>query len=137
LMTNNLPSGYFRDYQLIKEIFLPVFGELDNCLNIASFALKNIKLNDHIIEDERYKYVYSVEEVNKLVLKGVPFRDAYRQISEAIVQDKFQPDMIIHHTHEGSISNLCLEKIKIKMNNLVTGFNFKKADDAMEALLKE
>ena len=137
LMTNNLPSGYFRDLQLIKEVFLPVFGELENCLNIASFALENIKVNDHIMDDDRYKYAYSVEEVNRLVLDGVPFRDAYRQVGEAINQGNFQPDKRILHTHEGSIGNLCLENIQLKMDNLLKGFNFEKAEMAIAKLLKE
>jgi len=136
LMTNNLPSGYFRDFQLIKEVFIPVFGELDNCLNIAAFALENIKVNVHIMEDDRYKYVYSVEEVNKLVLEGMPFRDAYRQVGEAINKGNFEPDKQILHTHEGSIGNLCLENIQLKMDNLIKGFNFKKAEEAMTILLK-
>jgi argininosuccinate lyase len=137
LMTNNLPSGYFRDLQLIKEVFIPVFSELDNSLNIASFALENIKVNDHIMEDERYKYAYSVDEVNRLVIKGIPFRDAYRQVGESINQGNFQPDKKIRHTHEGSIGNLCLENIKFKMETLLNGFNFKKSEEAISALIKD
>jgi argininosuccinate lyase len=137
LMTNNLPSGYFRDYQLIKEVFLPVFGELDDCLNISAFAIENIKVNDYIMDDERYKYAYSVEEVNKLVIQGIPFRDAYRQVSEEINRGKFQPEKKILHTHEGSIGNLCLESIQSKMHMILREFNFKKAEEAMAALLKE
>lgn len=137
LMTNNLPSGYFRDLQLIKEVFLPVFGELENCLNIASFALENIKVNDRIMDDDRYKYAYSVEEVNRLVLDGVPFRDAYRQVGEAINKGNFQPDKRILHTHEGSIGNLCLENIQLKMDHLLKGFKFKNAEMAIAKLLKE
>ena len=136
LLTNNLPSGYFRDLQLIKEVFIPIFGELDNCLNIAAFALENIKVNVHIMEDDRYKYVYSVEEVNKLVLEGVPFRDAYRQVGEAIIKGDFEHDKQILHTHEGSIGNLCLENIQLKMDDLMEGFNFKKAEEAMTILLR-
>lgn len=136
LMTNNLPSGYFRDLQLIKEIFIPVFGELENCLNIASFALENIKVNDHIMDDDRYKYAYSVEEVNRLVLDGVPFRDAYRQVGESINQGNFEPDKRILHTHEGSIGNLCLENIQLKMDNLIKGFNFEKAEQAIANLVR-
>ena len=137
LMTNNLPSGYFRDLQLIKEVFIPVFGELESCLNIASFAIENIKVNDHIMEDDRYKFAYSVEAVNRLVLDGVPFRDAYRQVGEAINHGNFQPDKNISHTHEGSIGNLCLENIQLKMDNLLKGFKFEKATKAMAVLLKE
>lgn len=136
LMTNNLPSGYFRDLQLIKEVFIPVFDELENCLNIASFALENIKVNDHIMDDDRYKYAYSVEEVNRLVLDGVPFRDAYRQVGESINQGNFEPDRRILHTHEGSIGNLCLENIQLKMDNLIKGFNFEKAEQAIANLVR-
>ncbi len=135
LMTNNLPSGYFRDLQLIKEVFIPVFEELENCLNIAAFAIENIKVNDHIMDDDRYKYAYSVEEVNKLVVKGMPFRDAYRQIAESISKGDFNPEKKVSHTHEGSIGNLCLDKIQEKMNDIIKGFNFKKADEALSTLL--
>ena len=135
LMTNNLPSGYFRDLQLIKEVFIPVFDELNSCISIAAFAIENIKVNKQIMEDERYKFAYSVEAVNKLVLNGVPFRDAYRKVGEEIQQGNFNPDKKIAHTHEGSIGNLCLDEINLKMNNVLQEFNFKKADDAIHQLI--
>ena len=101
LMTNNLPSGYFRDLQLIKEVFIPSFGELKSCLSIASFAISHMKVNEKIMEDSRYENIYSVEEVNRKVVQGVPFREAYRQVGEAINRNDFHPDKTIHHTHEG------------------------------------
>jgi len=135
LMTNNLPSGYFRDLQLIKEVFIPMFNELNSCISIAAFAIENIKINEHIMEDERYKFAYSVEVVNKLVLSGIPFRDAYRKVGEEIQHGNFNPDKKICHTHEGSIGNLCLDKIKSKMNDLLAEFNFKKSEEAILHLL--
>jgi argininosuccinate lyase len=133
LMTNNLPSGYFRDLQLVKEVFIPAFKEISDCLDIASFALENISVNKDIMEDVRYDYVYSVEEVNKLVLKGVPFRDAYKKVGEEIERGEFVFDKNVGHTHEGSIGNLCLEQIGTKMDTVIAGFNF----DRMETALKE
>ena len=135
LMTNNLPSGYFRDLQLIKEVFIPLFEDLNSCLSIAAFAIENIRINEHIMEDERYKYAYSVEVVNKMVLKGVPFRDAYREVGETIQNGNFNPEKTISHTHEGSIGNLCLEHIQRKMDHLLLEFNFQRAEGAIQKLL--
>jgi argininosuccinate lyase len=135
LMTNNLPSGYFRDLQLIKEIFIPSFAELKSCLTIASFAIGNIKVNDKIMEDKRYENIYSVEEVNRKVLLGVPFRDAYRQVGESINNGTFHPDKKVNHTHEGSIGNLCLEQLRQKMQSVLNSFNFSKAEKAFELLI--
>ncbi|MEI6138109.1 MAG: argininosuccinate lyase [Mariniphaga sp.] len=137
LMTNNLPSGYFRDLQLIKEIYLPVFAELKSCLTIASFAISNMKVNNKIMEDPRYDYIYSVEEVNKRVLAGVPFREAYRQVGVEINNGHFQPYKNIHHTHEGSIGNLCLSEVKEKMNKVLNGFNFARSEKAFTQLLSD
>jgi argininosuccinate lyase len=135
-VTNNLPSGYFRDMQLTKELFIPAFQELNECLQVAAFALENIRVNEHIMDDDKYRFVYSVEEVNRLVLAGTPFRDAYREIGAAIGDGTFNPDKEVHHTHEGSIGNLCLESIETKMKHVVASFNFEKASDAIEALIK-
>ena len=135
LMTNNLPSGYFRDLQLIKEIYIPAFEELKSCLTIASFAISNIKVNVKIMEDSRYDYIYSVEEVNKRVLEGVPFREAYRQVGESIKNAHFQPDKIIHHTHEGSIGNLCLGQVSERMAKIIDRFNFGRSENAFDKLL--
>ncbi|MCX6240001.1 MAG: argininosuccinate lyase [Bacteroidia bacterium] len=137
LMTNNLPSGYFRDLQLIKEVFIPSFAELKSCLTIASFAISNIKVNEKIMDDNRYENIYSVEEVNRKVLQGVPFRDAYRQVGESINKGDFHPDKNIHHTHEGSIGNLCLNQIREKMEEVLHSFNFSKAEKAFERLTSD
>jgi len=135
LMTNNLPSGYFRDLQLIKEVFIPAFAELKSCLTIASFAISNIKVNLKIMDDNRYENIYSVEEVNRLVLQGVPFRDAYRRVGESISKGTFHPDKNIRHTHEGSIGNLCLPQIREKMEAVLNSFNFDKAEKAFDLLI--
>ncbi len=137
LMTNNLPSGYFRDLQLIKEVFIPSFTELKSCLSIACFAISNIKVNDRIMDDNRYENIYSVEEVNRMVLQGVPFRDAYRQVGESISKGDFHPDKNLHHTHEGSIGNLCLQEIQHKMELILQSFNFAKAEKATDTLLAD
>ncbi len=137
LMTNNLPSGYFRDLQLIKEVFIPSFAELKSCLSIACFAISNIKVNERIMDDNRYENIYSVEEVNRMVLQGVPFRDAYRQVGESISKGEFHPDKNLHHTHEGSIGNLCLQQIQHKMEFTVQSFNFEKAEKATDTLLSD
>ncbi len=134
---NNLPSGYFRDMQLTKELFIPAFSELNECLKIASFAIENIRVNENILNDDRYRYLYSVEEVNRLVLSGTPFRDAYREVGSAIENNQFNPDKHIKHTHEGSIGNLCLDKIDARMKRIYTDFNFAKASTAIEKLLAE
>lgn len=137
LMINNLPSGYFRDLQLIKEIFIPSFAELKSCLAIASFAISNIKVNEKIMDDNRYENIYSVEEVNRMVLQGVPFRDAYRQVGESISKGDFHPDKDICHTHEGSIGNLCLTQIREKMEAVINSFNFSMAEKAFEQLISD
>lgn len=137
LMTNNLPSGYFRDLQLIKELFIPSFAELKNCLTIACFAISNIKVNEKIMDDKRYENIYSVEEVNRKVIQGVPFRDAYRQVGESINNGDFHPDKTILHTHEGSIGNLCLKEIREKMKLILNSFNFVRAEDACNLLVKD
>jgi len=136
-VTNNLPSGYFRDMQLTKELFIPAFQELNDCIRIAAFALESITVNEHILEDDKYRYLYSVEEVNRLVLAGTPFRDAYREVGAAIENNQFNPGKEIHHTHEGSIGNLCLDRIQAKMDQVVSQFHFEKASKAIETLLQE
>ena len=135
LMTNNLPSGYFRDLQLIKEVFIPTFAELKSCLSIACFALSNMDVNKRIMDDDRYANIYSVEEVNRKVVQGVPFREAYRQVGESIKKGTFQPDKNISHTHEGSIGNLCLGQICEKMEGILNSFNFSKAENAFDRLI--
>lgn len=137
LMTNNLPSGYFRDLQLIKELFIPAFGELKSCLSICSFAVANMKINENILADKRYENIYSVEAVNELVVQGTPFREAYKEIGEAIKKEEFHPNKNIKHTHEGSIGNLCLPQIRQKMEKIVESFNFSVAENATKRLLSE
>ena len=111
LIANNLPSGYFRDLQIIKELFLPSFDELEECLNMVDLMISQIAVNEHILDDKRYDYMFSVEEVNRRVQTGTPFRDAYKQVGLEIEAEKFSPDKHIHHTHEGSIGNLCNDRI--------------------------
>lgn len=135
LMTNNLPSGYFRDLQIIKEVFLPVFGELIDCLNIASLALTNMQVKTDILNQPIYDYLFSVEEVNKLVLNGMPFRDAYKTVGKQIEDGIFNPDKKVDHTHEGSIGNLCLDKIAGYKQNIVESFEFEKVELAIKRLL--
>ncbi len=136
LMTNNLPSGYFRDLQMVKEVFLPSFKELNDCLNIASLALENMTVNEKILDDSKYDFLFSVEEVNKLVLQGVPFREAYKMVGEQIESGKFQPKKEVKHTHEGSIGNLCLDKIAEFKNEKIKDFQFDIVEKAINRLLK-
>lgn len=136
LIVNNLPSGYFRDLQMVKEIYLPTFKEVNDCLNIAALALKNISVNTRILDDPKYDYIFSVEEVNKLVLTGLPFRDAYKQIGEKIENRDFHPYRQVNHTHEGSIGNLCLDKISEKKKQVIEQFGFQKIENAINQLLQ-
>jgi argininosuccinate lyase len=136
LIINNLPSGYFRDLQMVKEVFLPMFRELNDCINIATLALQNISVNNHLLEDVKYDYIFSVEEVNKLVLQGIPFREAYKQIGTQIEKGEFKPDKKVVHTHAGSIGNLCLDKISAKKLAVIGGFNFKKIEGSVLRLIK-
>jgi argininosuccinate lyase len=136
LIINNLPSGYFRDLQMVKEVFLPSFKEMNDCLNIVSLAVKNMTVNKNILDDEKYNYLFSVEEVNKLVLQGIPFREAYKQIGAQIENGDFKPDKIVQHVHAGSIGNLCLNEILSKKEEITTGFNFEKIVLAKTQLLK-
>ncbi len=137
LIVNNLPSGYFRDMQMIKESFLPSFSEMKNCLKISAFILDKLIINQTILDDEKYKYLFTVEEVNKEVLKGVPFREAYLKIAREIKNGTYQPSGKIHHTHEGSLGNLCNDKIKRKMNRILDSFNFSRTDATLKKLLKD
>jgi len=133
---NNLPSGYFRDLQVIKESFLPAFDEIKSCLFMADMITARLEVNKNILDDEQYKYLFSVEEVNKLVAEGIPFRDAYRKIAETICDGSYNPVMKAMHSHEGSIGNLCNDKIARRMKQVMDGFNFHKVDEALNALLK-
>lgn len=135
LITNNLPSGYFRDMQLVKEIFLPAFDEMEECLTMTAYILDHIKVREDIMSDPKYDAVFSVEEVNRLVLRGVPFREAYRQVGTAIEKGTFKADRNIDHTHEGSIGNLCNDKIRERMEHIMAGFPFARTDAAIAKLI--
>ncbi|ETN95718.1 argininosuccinate lyase [Zhouia amylolytica] len=118
MLSTNLPSGYHRDLQLTKEIIVPAIQELKSCLEMMSFSIKNVIVKDHIIEDQKYDYLFSVDTLNDLVLGGMPFRDAYKKMGEEIENGTFTPKRDIKHTHDGSLGNLCLDKIKEKLNNI-------------------
>ena len=137
LITTNLSSGYHRDLQMIKESFMPAFDDLIDCLQISNYSLKQICVNTEILNDERYKYLFSVEEVNNLVLQGKSFRDAYREVGENIESGKYDfSNKTINHTHEGSIGNLCNEQIRNQMKLVIDKFNFDKVEKAIESLCK-
>ena len=135
LMMNNLPVGYFRDLQIIKEVFLPAFDELLDCLRMTAYIINRIEVNDHILDDPRYDPMFSVEEVNRLAAEGMPFRDAYKKVGLDIEAGKFTPDKDIHHTHEGSIGNLCNDRIETLMQSVLEGFAFDRVEKAEKKLL--
>jgi len=137
MITNNLPSGYYRDLQIIKEVFLPMFDELNDCLKMVACMMNEVEINTQIMNDERYDPIFSVEKVNDLVLEGVPFRDAYKQVGQAIANGEFVPDKHIHHTHEGSIGNLCNDKIWEMTQSIVSEFHFEKVMAAEKKLLSD
>ena len=134
-ITNNLPTGYFRDLQIIKENFIPVFEEMKDILQITNYMLGKIVVNKDIIDDRKYEYLFSVEEVNKQVIAGMPFRDAYKKIGKDIAEGNYHPEKRVNHTHEGSIGNLCNDKITEKMQKIIREFNFEKTEEAMDKLL--
>ena len=135
LIMNNLPVGYFRDLQIIKEVFLPAFGELKDCLQMTAYIINKIEVREDILDNPMYDPMFSVETVNKLASEGLPFRDAYKQVGLAIEAGLFRPDKNIHHTHEGSIGNLCNDRIQALMSTVLEGFAFEKAKDAERRLL--
>ena len=135
LIMNNLPCGYFRDLQIIKEVFLPAFGELKDCLQMAAYIINKIEVNEHILDNPIYDPMFSVEEVNRLAANGMPFRDAYKKVGLDIEAGNFKASHDIHHTHEGSIGNLCNDKIQALMQQTLDGFNFERMTKAEEALL--
>ncbi|MDR1784033.1 MAG: argininosuccinate lyase, partial [Dysgonamonadaceae bacterium] len=136
LITNNLPSGYFRDLQITKEIFLPTFDQLRDCIAITRRMLESVKVNENILDDPKYAPIFSVERVNELVLQGVPFRDAYKQVGLEIEAGKFEAEKTVHHTHEGSIGNLCNSEIANLKRRIITEFDFEKAVEAERKLLR-
>ena len=137
LIMNNLPSGYFRDLQIIKEVFLPCFQELRDCLSMVTYIIQRIKVNEHILDDPRYDLMFSVEEVNRLATEGMPFRDAYKKVGMDIQAGHFKPRKEVHHTHEGSIGNLCNEEIRVLMDEVWNGFHFEQIEEAERQLANE
>ena len=135
LISNNLPSGYFRDLQIIKEVFLPAFDELKDCLRMVTHMMREVKVNEHILDDDKYSLLFSVEEVNRRVLAGMPFRDAYKQVGLDIEADKFIPSKSVNHTHEGSIGNLCNESITAMMRSVIGSFSFERMNETEKKLI--
>ena len=135
LIMNNLPVGYFRDLQIIKEVFLPAFDELKDCLEMAAYISNKIEVNEHILDNPMYDPMFSVEEVNRLAANGMPFRDAYKKVGLDIEAGNFVPDKNIHHTHEGSIGNLMNDKIQQLFNSILSDFHFERMEEAEKALL--
>jgi argininosuccinate lyase len=136
LMTTNLPSGYHRDLQLLKEHLFPSFKTLIDCIEMTGLMISNVEIKKDILADEKYKYLFSVEEVNKLVNAGIPFRDAYKKVGLDIEEGKFSYDNSVHHTHEGSIGNLCTKEIKQQMQKAIASFPFEKINTALKNLLE-
>ena len=137
LITTNLPSGYFRDMQLIKEVFIPMFKEMDDCLDITAYAVERMEVEKDIMDDPKYRLAFTVEEVNRLVAEGVPFRDAYRQVGNAVQNGEFEYSGTLHHTHEGSIGNLCNDKIAERMDSLMAEFGFEQVKEAVRRLTEQ
>lgn len=133
-MTSNLPSGYFRDMQLLKEVYLPLFTEMDDLLDICTYAIENMKVETGLMDKPQYKVAFSVEEVNHLVETGTPFRDAYRKVGMDIMNGEFEYHGTLHHTHEGSIGNLCNDRIARKMQKILDSFSFQQVSEALDKL---
>lgn len=136
LIMNNLPVGYFRDLQIIKEVFLPTFGEMKDCLRMTAYIIKEMEVNEHILDNPMYDPMFSVEEVNRLAAAGMPFRDAYKKVGLEIEAGTFVPDKNIHHTHEGSIGNLQNDKITALMEATLAEFHFERMEEAERNLLR-
>ena len=135
LMTTNLPSGYHRDLQLLKEHLFPAFKTLKNCIEMAGLMLSNIQVKENILADDKYKFLFSVEEVNKLVNSGTPFRDAYKKVGSDIEADKFTYTTSVNHTHEGSIGNLGTAEIKQQLEKIIASFPFENVKAAITKLV--
>jgi argininosuccinate lyase len=136
LIMNNLPVGYFRDLQIIKEVFLPAFDELKDCLNMAAYIINKMEVNEHILDNPMYDPIFSVEEVNRLATNGMPFRDAYKKVGLEIEAGEFRADHNIHHTHEGSIGNLCNDRITALMDKTLSDFHFNRVEEAERELTR-
>ncbi|MBQ6732887.1 MAG: argininosuccinate lyase [Paludibacteraceae bacterium] len=135
LIVNNLPSGYFRDLQIIKEVYMPMFDEILDCIGMVRSMMEQITVNEHVLDDPKYDYIFSVEEVNRLTTEGMPFRDAYRKVGLDIEAGNFTPNKKINHTHEGSIGNLCNKEIAALMESVLAQFPFEKVNNAESALI--
>jgi argininosuccinate lyase len=136
MIMTNLPSGYHRDLQLLKEHLFPAIKNLRNCIRMATLMVENIEVKKDILSDEKYKYLFTVEEMNKLVLEGMPLRDAYKKIGADVENGVFKTDSKVNHTHEGSIGNLQNEKIRQMMQGVIARFNFAKVNDALQKLIQ-
>jgi argininosuccinate lyase len=136
MITNNLPSGYFRDLQIIKEIFVPAFAELTDCLEMTAMMMAQVEVNTEILNDSRYDYLFSVEEVNRLTLTGTPFRDAYKQVGLEIEAGNFKPNKVVNHTHQGSIGNLFNDEIRVYKDEVLQQFTFEKVRIAEARLIE-
>ncbi|HEU5052296.1 MAG TPA: argininosuccinate lyase [Hanamia sp.] len=136
MMTTNLPSGYHRDMQLLKEHLFPAIKNLGDCIRMATLMFENIEIKKDILEDEKYKYLFTVEEMNKLVNQGMPLRDAYKKIGAEVEAGTFKTDKKISHTHEGSIGNLQNPQIRMMMEKVVNRFNFRAVNDALQKLIQ-
>ena len=135
MITGNLPSGYFRDMQILKEVFFPIFDDMDDCLDIVEYAIKGMEVRKDVMSDPKYSLAFTVEKVNDLVSEGVPFRDAYRQVAASVADGSFEYSGKLSHTHEGSIGNLCNDKVAARMEKLISGFGFEKVAASLQALL--
>ena len=135
LLTTNLPVGYHRDLQLLKDILFPATATLAECLAMCDFMLQHIRVRENILDDARYDYLFTVEDVNRLVLQGTPFREAYKEVGMAVQKGEYTPTREVHHTHEGSIGNLCNEQITALEKQVVQDFDFGKTRTAFDALL--
>ena len=136
LLTANLPVGYHRDLQLMKDILFPALTEIRRTLRMCDFMLAHVRVNEHILDDDKYSPIFSVEEVNRLAREGMPFRDAYKKVGLDIEAGRFTPNKQVHHTHEGSIGNLCNDRIADLMRQVVDGFNFVRMEQAEQELLR-
>ncbi len=134
MLTTNLPSGYHRDLQLLKEHLFPAFQTIKDCMQMLALMLSNMQVRDNILADDKYKFIFSVEEVNRLVQQGVPFRQAYQQIGKDIAEGNFEPTGTIRHTHEGSIGRLCNDEIREQMQQVMSRFPFEQVNSSLRAL---
>lgn len=135
LLTTNMPSGYHRDWQILKEYTLPSFAELKDCLQMTGLMLSSIQIKENIVKDEKYKYMFSVERVNELAQSGLPFRDAYKRVGAEINEGSFIPQYNINHSHEGSIGNLCNKEVLELFQSILPQFRFNEKNEAIEQLL--